>query len=801
MKITRRQFLKGAAATGIGMALPLKFGVGTAHAFAQSQPLQKYIQPLRGLGGDQLTGGIPVGLSDGVAPVTGATHYTINIGQFTDRLHPNLPKQTTLWGFNPTKALNVVGTPTPTHLGGIIVAQKGVPIQITFQNNLNILRHIIPVDSTLPGANQAVNRIAVHLHGGFVPWISDGGPFDWFDPAGSHGLSFLNNQVLNPGALAGQADYYYPNDQSARLVWYHDHALGTTRVNAYAGVASALIIRDSFEAGLVGATPGKGLPVFVENGGKFELPIVIQDKIFVDTNIFTIDPTWNLVSPGQPGDLWYAHVYDPTRWKLFKGGATLLPPDPSCIPEFFGDTMLANGTVYPEVQVEARRYRLRMLNACNARFLNLQLLVDDGSADGITLNAKTLLPTNAAYNPPASTGLAPFSCRVIGTEGGFLPNPVDVPLNVPFNPVLFNGSLLMAPAERTDVIIDFTGYVGQKLILYNDAPAPFPVGDPRNDYFPGAPKNPVITAPGFGPNTRQIMRFNVVAASTLPADPPLTITTATSLRAGNDTLLAPVVVSPGVPTVPAATRSLTLNEDFDQYGRLIQRLGTNVALYKGTFGRFYLDPNTENPILGANGTVTEVWQIANLTGDTHPIHFHLVNVQIIARQPFNVKNYAGIPSFTGPARPPDPDEAGWKETVRMNPGEVTTVIMKFILPVVPFAVPASPRTGGNEYVWHCHILEHEEHDMMRPLVVTGTNPTSGVTPEFQALWGAVGGSVSFTIYGGTPPYSVTPGTFGATIVGNTLTITVPAGTGAQVVPYTITDSLSVPIGVATLRIA
>ena len=121
----------------------------------------------------------------------------------------------------------------------------------------------------------------------------------------------------------------------------------------------------------------------------------------------------------------------------------------------------------------------------------------------------------------------------------------------------------------------------------------------------------------------------------------------------------------------------------------------------------------ENPRAGA----LEVWQIANLTGDTHPIHFHLVNVQVIARQPFNVAKYAGTPIYTGPARLPDPTETGWKETVKMHPGEVTTVIMKFDLPSVPFTVPSSPRTGGAEYVWHCHILEHEEHDMMRPLVV------------------------------------------------------------------------------------
>jgi spore coat protein A, manganese oxidase len=111
----------------------------------------------------------------------------------------------------------------------------------------------------------------------------------------------------------------------------------------------------------------------------------------------------------------------------------------------------------------------------------------------------------------------------------------------------------------------------------------------------------------------------------------------------------------------------------------------------------------------------------NLTGDTHPIHFHLVNVQLIQRQSF-----VGDPSsFTlGPAMPPEANEIGWKETVRMNPGEVTTVIMKFDLPNLPTAAmrnahgPRFPGKKWKEYVWHCHILEHEGHDMMRPLIIT-----------------------------------------------------------------------------------
>ena len=181
---------------------------------------------------------------------------------------------------------------------------------------------------------------------------------------------------------------------------------------------------------------------------------------------------------------------------------------------------------------------------------------------------------------------------------------------------------------------------------------------------------------------------------------------------------------PGVPTANPATasvRRLTLNEGFDEHGRLIQFLGTDTPV-SGTpdLGQPYLNLPTEIVKAGTE----EVWEIANLTGDTHPIHFHLVNVQVLSRQEFDVDDYTGgAPQLTGPAIAPDNNELGWKETVRMNPEQVTRVWMQFTLPVVPFTVPASPRLAteygihGAEYVWHCHILDHEEHDMMRPLVV------------------------------------------------------------------------------------
>lgn len=719
MSITRRKFI-AASAAATAAYLPWRFVGGAAYAFAQSPTtIPLFGTNLRGIDT------IGVAAPDlNPAPITGVTHYTININQFADQITGGGSLgPTTLRGFNPTRLL---AGQNNRHLGGIIVGQKDQPIQLTFRNSIPSGTHIIPNDQTIPGANLGNNRTAVHFHGGFVPWVSDGGPFDWWDPSGARGRSFLNNDVLNPTAAANEAEYYYPLKQTARFGWYHDHAIGITRINAYAGIASGLIIRDSFELNLI----NHGLPNYIEAGGN-EIPLIVQDKVFVGSNINLIDPTWSSVSSATtPGSLWYAHIYERARWRasgnLTGGGANnLTPPDPSCIPEFFGDTMLVNGTTFPRATVEPRRYRLRFLNACNARFLNLQLYVADGSANGITLNLATGIPTNApALCDPNSPG-ASASVLQIGAEGGFLPRPARIPTNVPFNPLNpLKSSLVVAPAERPDILIDFSAHAGKSIILYNDAPAPFPVGVPVNDYFPGwnvgtnTGANPVnaLTPNGFGPNTRVLMRFDVGTTVTAPADVPLAISPNTDLSDGLD--VPPIPFGVSVPPAGVPVRQLTLNETFDPYGRLIQMLGTTVPLVSPSagFGRPYDSAVTENPFRGT----TEVWEIFNTTADVHPMHFHLVNVQVINRQPFQVSSLGstqGGVNFTGPATPAEPNETGWKETVMMFPGTVTRIIMTFNLPSVPFNVPPSPRTGGNEYVWHCHILEHEEHDMMRPLVV------------------------------------------------------------------------------------
>ncbi len=233
----------------------------------------------------------------------------------------------------------------------------------------------------------------------------------------------------------------------------------------------------------------------------------------------------------------------------------------------------------------------------------------------------------------------------------------------------------------------------------------------------GAPS----TQASMGPNTRTLMQFRIVA-STGTADP---MNFDSTLKALDDAMpgayrdshqpFGEFDLNPAAPGVIFENK--TLNEDFDEYGRLIQRVGTDQAKYDDSYGRNYTDDPTE---VYQDGQ-TVVWDIYNTTGDTHPMHFHLANVQVLGRATFD-NSVPDILTFvpTSPWMPPDPNYRGWKETVRMNPGEVTRVIMNFTLPTVPFAVPPSPRAamkGGHEYVWHCHILEHEEHDMMRPLVV------------------------------------------------------------------------------------
>ena len=721
MGFTRRQFVKTSVMAGAGVMFARNiFGQIRAPRWT----LRKFIAGLPGVG----PAGIPVASPD-TSTYPGTDFYRLVMRQYRFRFHPDLPASgTRLWGYADARA----AVDSARYLGPAIVATQGRPVRIQLTNSLPS-SHPLPIDPTLMGADGAVNRAAIHLHGGFVPWPSDGGPFHWSAPGATPGAGLSGESHLwwlpdRTGRLTD--DLWYPNAQSARLMWYHDHAMGITRLNAYAGLAAPYVLIDQDELRMFGPR-GRGTGQVLDNQVP-GIPLVLQDKSFkAVADEF-----------GGVGDLDYPTAYpDPVSGVL--GAAQDLPV--SCVPEFFSDNIVINGMAYPQLTLPAGVYRFRLLNGTQSRMFNLQMFPED----------------RANVGEPNLRGRAPDFIQ-IGTEGGFLPRPVLIPSNnklrLEFDAV--EGAvtavdylahkknaygLLLGGAERADVLIDFSESAGHSFILCNDAPAPFPSGDPGNDYFLGGGRQNGADSGGvgLGPNTRTMMRITITPGNyrgvTMKSFPDLmqVLTAellATSLRLG---LLVPDLLIGNVFAVPpGVTRRIkTLNEGADGYGRLIQLLGTNAPgdpMSSGgtAYGMAYMDPlrPDEQPSVGS----TEVWDVYNTTGDVHPIHFHLVNVQVIGRAPF-AQDAAGNPvggvfGRSGPWIAPDPNERGFKETVRMNPGEVTRVIMKFDLPPAPFVydannvkqridVPASPRTGGHEYVWHCHILEHEEHDMMRPLVV------------------------------------------------------------------------------------
>ncbi|MDA8180046.1 MAG: multicopper oxidase domain-containing protein, partial [Deltaproteobacteria bacterium] len=510
-------------------------------------------------------------------------------------------------------------------------------------------------------------------------------------------------------------------------------------------------------------------------------------------------------------------------------------PNVSWGAEAFMDTMLVNGTAYPSLTVQPQAYRFRILNAANDRFLNLQLYIADDTylpgdpgylkevkmvASAIRQSCSATVTTNCvctATDSPAGCfpdtwpadgregGVPDPAMRgpaliQVGTEGGFLPKPVVLP-NQPvswnYDPTTFSfgnvngGTLILGPAERADVIVDFSQYAGKTLILYNDAPTAFPALVPQYDYYTGAPDRRDIGGantipPGFAPNNRTVMQVNVAGSGgTAPPDyyNPATLTAL-------DNAFRSTPGSPGVfalgqadiivgqsdydtaydKTFPATwpnwgivritdnTVSFNKLDDttmknfimrpkaihdemggsFDELGRMAAKLGLEVVSPSAANANFilqnYVDPPTE---LMESGEV-QIWKITHNGVDTHPIHFHLFDVQVLNRVAWD-----GIITL------PDLNELGWKDTVRINPLMDTIVAMRAALPVVPFALPnsvrplnpaaplgstmgfsqintvdggplATPMTNslydfGHEYVWHCHILAHEENDMMRSI--------------------------------------------------------------------------------------
>ena len=510
--------------------------------------------------------------------------------------------------------------------------------------------------------------------------------------------------------------------------------------------------------------------------------------------------------------------------------------NPSWGAEAFMDTPLVNGTAYPTLEVQPKAYRFRLLNASHDRFFNLQLYLADPavqSADGRGFTEVKMLPATATPGFPDTwptdgrPGGVPDPKTAgpawvqISTEGGFLPAPVlleNLPIGWNMDPTTFTfsnvnqGTMILGPAERSDVVIDFSKFAGRTLILYNDSPAPYPALDPHYDYFTGvedltdvggSPGTPV----GYGPNTRTIMQIKVSGTGGVAPvndyDPMAFAELENAFRSTGSEAAGdfvpgvfaasqhPIIVAQSAydttynKTFPAAfpywglarigdeTVSFVTPEEvpvrnyfmqskaiqdemgevFDEYGRMSAKIGLELAVTVAGVKTFmlqnYVDPTTEKVL----DDEPQIWKITQNGVDTHPVHFHLFEVQLLNRV-----GWDGFISL------PEPNELGWKDTVRISPLEDTIVALRSRAPKnLPFTLPMSTRvlnpslleynpadpslpeaadpgmgftqinpvTGllmdppvtnqltsfFAEYVWHCHILSHEEADMMRSIIL------------------------------------------------------------------------------------
>jgi len=458
-------------------------------------------------------------------------YFRCSMHEFANKVHRDLPA-TRMWGYDGASP------------GTTFEARKGEALLIEWANELP-QRHLFAIDHTLHGAEATKPdvRTVVHLHGARTAPQFDGYPELWYAPG-------------------GRRTYFYPNEQDAATLFYHDHAMGITRLNAMAGLVGLYLLRDEAESAL-------NLP-----HGKYEVPLVLYDRNF------TTD-----------GQLSYPVSENPaTPW----------------ISEFIGNTILVNGKVAPFLDVEARRYRLRILNASNSGFYFLSLTRENGATVG-----------------------EPF--WQIGSDQGLLTEPVSLQ------------QVFLAPGERADVIVDFARYAGQNLVLRSQAAVAM-------QFRVSAGK--VSDTSRLPPELRRVERIKEESAS--------------------------------------VTRELFLGDRQDRLGK------SHMMMLNG---QHWGNPVTEQPLLNS----TEIWSFINLTDDTHPIHLHLVRFQILDRRPFDMQVYLLTKKlvWTGPATPPEANETGWKDTVRAMPTLVTRIIVKF-----------EGYTG--RYVWHCHVLEHEDNEMMRP---------------------------------------------------------------------------------------
>lgn len=561
--------------------------------------------------------------------------YMIDIGKTKEQILPSGFPKTDVYGYGGLvedpktgKVRYHISSP-----GATFEAKRGIPVVVKWRNRIKE-PHFLAVDPTLHWANpnnmpmhpekpwppfppgfkdaQWPVPTVTHLHGGEVQSDSDGHPEAWFTYNGKYGPAYVTDT------------YTYPNDQEATTLWYHDHTMGMTRLNVYAGLAGFYLLRDGKVTKKQFSEQRLNLP-----SGKYEIPLIIQDKMF------NTDGSLLFINEGLTPEV-----------------------NPYWSPGFFGDIIVVNGKAWPNLNVERRQYRFRILNGSNSRFYNLSM----------------------------SNGMDFIQ---IGSDGGLLKHPVKM------------SSLLLAPSERADILVDFSDIEpGTKILLLNDAVAPYPFGGPPDPETVG-----------------QIMQFTVPIDAAKPVKPkelPKILNYIPALKED----------------VPR--RIVTANDIAGSGGIPIQMLLN---------GQLWSDPVSETPIVGS----TEDWYIVGMTAGAHPIHLHLIQFQVVGRHNFNVTAYESEwsrvngplplkhppiaipiePFLIGEPIPPNENEIGWKDTVVANSGQVTRIRVRFAPQDVPEGLsqpgenffPFDP-TSGVGYVWHCHLLDHEDNEMMRPMKIT-----------------------------------------------------------------------------------
>ena len=657
-------------------------------------------------------------------------YYEIAVRQFTQQIvFPTLGgggtvPQTTVWSYGSINHPATFNYPAFT-----IEATNNRPVRVKWINDLkdtsgNFLPHLLPVDASLHWANPIGMRdtrpsmdpndlywsnplldpannfkyigpvpMCTHVHGAHTYDWADGYAEAWYLPAGSGSVGgvsstrgtfydfFSTRQTSGIPWEDGFAVFDYPNDQRATTLWYHDHTLGMTRLNVYAGPAGFYLIRGGADdvvldkkgggpATLPGPAPGVGADPF--DPAFREIPIVIQDRSFnANGSLFFPDNRAFFEGLNQPPSAPYLDI--PFIPAAIDPPGSFSDISPIFNPEFFGNTMVVNGRTWPYLDVEPQRYRFRFLNGCNSRFLILRLV------------------TATNINDPATWVPVPMPFAQIATEGGFLAKNQNL------------SELLIGLAERADVIMDFGNFApGTMLYLVNVGPdSPFGGGVPGVD-FPAS--DPTTTG--------QVMQFRVGPKTVKGKD----ITTPPGR------LQFPTITPVNAQGAPV--RSLSLNEvdsntvfvTTDAAGNVVldpvkvAPFGPRAALLGTLDGtgmpmpEEWMNPITEH--IAAQGN-TEVWEFYNFTMDAHPIHLHQIMFQVVDRQNLvldPVTMMAAMPAqLLGAPIPPQVWETGFKDTVIAYPGQVTRIKATFDL--------------SGLYVWHCHIVDHEDNEMMRPYFV------------------------------------------------------------------------------------